>query len=401
MDFLHRVFLGLTLVMLLLMAKQMTHDMIYKRRRSSSASSANSTQIVAQAFANVAISGHYFSHSFVWPATRWEEITRSSRVCLVTQGSVDRIFWMARQAENFGGPVSVAIYTPASDYAVATAMVSYMKRCFPAVEEYVSFHVMYPRKYPPKLSGEYDTLPLDCSDPEGVNRRLLVNLRDQNQSVIKHYPQNHMRNLARRACPCENVLTVDIDMVAAPNMNRMLSSFLNTTMQSAPCKKCAYVVPLYEIQDDVQFPSNKTELLDLIRDQKARIFHEKVYSKNQGNGRFHERWEVQPDNETSKEYRVLYDIETYEEQWEPLLVLPFNAPFFDERFVGFGCNRYSQVYELHLRKYKFQVLDTAFLCHRGFQTRANYQSWRPREIQENLQRYRTKQEIHKKLKIKF
>lgn len=73
-------------------------------------------------------------------------------------------------------------------------------------------------------------------------------------------------------------------------------------------------------------------------------FHSfKVYSKNQGNARFHELWEIQPDKEDSREYQVLYDIETYEERWEPILVLPISAPFFDERFVGFGCNRYSQV----------------------------------------------------------
>ncbi|XP_037800938.1 beta-1,4-glucuronyltransferase 1-like [Penaeus monodon] len=395
-----RDFIVLTLVMWLFMAKQMFHDEGYNRWLYT-LSPADPTEMVSQAFANVAEKGKYFSHSFVWPATRWEEVTRSSRVCLVTQGSVDRIFWVARQAEAFRGPVSMAIYAPGSDYAVALAMVSYLRYCFPVVQENVSFHVMYSRKYPPKLSTEYKESPLSCSDPEGVNRILMV-LRDQKNSIIKHYPQNHMRNLARRGCPCENVLTVDIDMVAAPYMNEMLSSFFNTMKQSAPCKKCAYVVPLYEIQDDAEFPRNKTELLDMIQNHRARIFHEKVYSKNQGNARFHELWEIQPDKEDSREYQVLYDIETYEERWEPILVLPISAPFFDERFVGFGCNRYSQVYELHLRKYNFRVLDTAFLVHRGFQTRAKHPHWRPKEIQENLERYKEfKKEINKKLKIKL
>ncbi|ROT66020.1 hypothetical protein C7M84_015996 [Penaeus vannamei] len=384
------------------MAKHVFHDESSQREQLYSLSTAHSTDMVSQAFANVAEKGKYLSHSFLWPATRWEEVTRSSQVCLITQGSVDRLFWVARQAEAFGGPVSMAIYASGSDYAVALAMVSYLRHCFPAVQENVSFHIMYPRKYPPKLSSEYKAPPLSCSDPEEVNRRLTILLRDPKQTGIKHYPQNHMRNLARRACPCENVLTVDIDMVASPYMNRKLSRFLNTTKQSAPCKKCAYVVPLYEIQDDAEFPSDKTELLDLIRNHRARIFHKEVYSKNQGNGRFHDRWEVQPEKGDLSEYKVLYDIETYEERWEPILVLPINAPFFDERFVGFGCNRYSQVYELHLRKYKFRVLDAAFLVHRGFQTRAKYPDWRPREIQENRKRYEEfKKEIHKKLKIKL
>lgn len=42
-------------------------------------------------------------------------------------------------------------------------------------------------------------------------------------------------------------------------------------------------------------------------------------------------------------YQELYKISSYEEYWEPILVLPQDAPGFDERFVGFGFCRNSQV----------------------------------------------------------
>lgn len=52
---------------------------------------------------------------------------------------------------------------------------------------------------------------------------------------------------------------------------------------------------------------------------------------------------MEPTEEDTAEYRVLYDIPNYQEFWEPLMVLPYTAPWHDERFVGFGFNRNSHV----------------------------------------------------------
>ncbi|XP_042884097.1 beta-1,4-glucuronyltransferase 1-like [Penaeus japonicus] len=344
-------------------------------------------------------SGYYKSHYFVWPGTHWEEATSKSKVCLLAQGGVDRIFWVVRQAEAFAGPVSMAVLVAGSEYAVALEMVSYMRRCFPAVRKWVSFHITYPAGKPPKLSPSPKTFPLNCSDPEQANR-LLMGLRDDTEPMETHYPQNHMRNVARKACPCDYIHIVDIDMIATPHMAENLNGFLTTVERTAPCQKCIYVVPAYEVHKSVlKFPENKKELLELARKKLAQVFHAKVYGKNQGNGKFPERWEVEPAGGNSSEYRVLYDIPNYQEFWEPLMVLPYTAPWHDERFVGFGFNRNSHMFELNCAGYKFQVLDRAFLVHRGFQTKAHYPARRYSQLTENRYRYRSfKNEIIAKYK---
>lgn len=42
-------------------------------------------------------------------------------------------------------------------------------------------------------------------------------------------------------------------------------------------------------------------------------------------------------------YREIHKITSYEEFWEPIMVLPREAPGYDERFVGFGFCRSSLV----------------------------------------------------------
>ncbi|XP_047479970.1 beta-1,4-glucuronyltransferase 1-like [Penaeus chinensis] len=342
-------------------------------------------------------SGYYKSHYFVWPAAKWEEATSKSKVCLLAQGGVDRIFWVVRQAEAFAGPVSMGIFVAGSEYAVAVEMVTYIRKCFPPVRDWVSFHIMYPADKPPKLSPSPKTFALNCSDPEGANR-LFMSLRDSTEPMETHYPQNHMRNVARKACPCDYIHIVDIDMLATPRMAENLNGFLKTMETTKPCDKCIYVVPAYEVHESVKkYPDNKKELLELVHKGLAQVFHVKVYDRNQGNGRFPQHWEVEPTDEDASEYRVLYDIPNYQEFWEPLMVLPYTAPWHDERFVGFGFNRNSHMFELNCLGYKFNVLDRAFLVHRGFQTKHNYPARRYTQLAENRGRYASfKNEIRAK-----
>lgn len=341
--------------------------------------------------------GNYTTHAFVWPAQEWDTVTAESRVCLATQTSVERLFWVAWQAEAWSGPMSVSIFVPGSEYAVAAAMVSYLRRCFPNVQEKVSFHLVHPRTRPPRPSPNPELIHLSCDYPQESNI-LLMRLRDEGEQKERRYPQNLMRNLARRTCSCEYSLTIDVDMLTPPFMSENLTGFLPGGMDGAPCWKCAYVVPVYELDTSVTYPpDDKTELLRLLLKGLAQRFHIKVYARNQGNSHL-ENWEVEPARSTAPHYTVLYNITTYEEFWEPILVLPYTAPPFDERFIGYGFTRNSQVYELHCRGYKFQVLDQAFLTHRGFQTTASYTPTRFAQIEINKVRYQMfKREVHARL----
>ena len=47
----------------------------------------------------------------------------------------------------------------------------------------------------------------------------------------------------------------------------------------------------------------------------------------------------------AESYTISYKITKYEYGWEPLVVLPNDAPNFQERFIGYGKTRNSMVRE--------------------------------------------------------
>jgi N-acetyllactosaminide beta-1,3-N-acetylglucosaminyltransferase len=53
---------------------------------------------------------------------------------------------------------------------------------------------------------------------------------------------------------------------------------LEEFLRKSHCEKfCAYVIPVYEIDEDVNFPQNKYEMTSLAKNGLARPFHQKIY----------------------------------------------------------------------------------------------------------------------------
>ncbi|XP_066976549.1 beta-1,4-glucuronyltransferase 1-like isoform X2 [Macrobrachium rosenbergii] len=334
----------------------------------------------------------------MWVGDKWQELSTQSRVCMATHTTVEHLFWVASQ--GWSGPMSVAVFTPGTDYYVAVTMIHYLRKCFPLVGASASFHIMYPRERPPSSSNQsaIDEI-LRCDDPEGVNKLLL---RLRNEPPLQVYPQNHNRNLAKKNCPTDYSVTIDIDMITPPSLSENLTKFFDRIDASNSCKKCAFVVPVYEVESTANYrPKDKQELTNLISNRLARRYHIKVWSPNQENSQL-DIWETKvldrEENEEEKGFRILYNITSYEKFWEPILIVPYTAPLFDERFVGYGYVRNSQVYELHRRRYKFHVLDNAFLTHRGFQTTKEYTSLRKSQIEANSIRFSS---FKKELKVRM
>ena len=61
------------------------------------------------------------------------------------------------------------------------------------------------------------------------------------------HPQNGLRNVAKSACQAPFIMTVDIDMIPMSKMYQKLNRFLSQP-QVVHCDKCAYVIPLFEIE---------------------------------------------------------------------------------------------------------------------------------------------------------
>jgi len=172
-------------------------------------------------------------------------------------------------------------------------------------------------------------------------------------------------------------------MVPAPGLDSQLESFLSRQSTNSSLLS-AYVIPTYEISDaETRLPANKTELVRLVKEKRARQFHQALYSINQKSSDL-KRWEAIPQAE---QLDVAYKVDKYIFKYEPLYVARADTPPFDERFIGFGMTRNTQVYEMYVAGYSFQVLNNAFTSHRGFQTLKTRPAWRARQQEQNNARF--------------
>ncbi|XP_068085926.1 beta-1,4-glucuronyltransferase 1-like [Anabrus simplex] len=335
-------------------------------------------------------SQQYKKHLFAVTARDWTSLSTRT-VCLATQASLDHLHWLVNITNSWDGPVSAAIFTPDVEFQFTKTYVHYLRTCFPAVLKQVSFHFVYPVKRPPRLSPADDANRTIVNCAKQYKQYLKELLSQRPEKMMKswreklEYPQNILRNTARNTCPSEFIMCPDVDMfVTWSKLETQLKVFLEEPEQQA-CVKCAYVVPVYEVNVSVPSPPpNKTALLELVRNGSARPFHMAVFRPNQGLSKLGV-WERQPELAVMK---VSHTVKKYDFWYEPMFIAPREVPPFDERFVGFGNTRNSQVYEMYLAGWTFKVLNNAFLVHWGFQFLKQRPPWRSTQAKKNGLRLR-------------
>ena len=91
------------------------------------------------------------------------------------------------------------------------------------------------------------------------------------------YPQNHLRNIARDNSLTRYTMSLDVDVILAPDMTDILARFLNGNT----CTSCAFVIPTYEVDNREQMPRNKSDLAHLVEKKLAQPFHSKIFVHNQ------------------------------------------------------------------------------------------------------------------------
>ena len=251
----------------------------------------------------------------------------------------------------------------------------------------VSFHYTYPVDHPitneipdiikakfPKDLMEtlvlQSTKGCDMTPKQFADKLLLHTTNEKSyrswRTSLEH-PQNLLRNVAKSGCQTEYIMLPDIDMIPNQNLDTQLEDFLSSrqpahcTIQSRSASKagknnkCAFVVPVYEISRDIQnLPKDKSELLGLVRKKLSRPFHSALFSINQKASKL-KQWEsMQPETDSHKisslnnttfssELSVAYKVDKYQFKYEPLYIAKSDTPIFDERFIGFGMTRNTQV----------------------------------------------------------
>ncbi|XP_043793568.1 beta-1,4-glucuronyltransferase 1 [Apis laboriosa] len=335
-----------------------------------------------------------FDHILV--GSSFVKLSRAYRVCLATQSSVEKLHSIVQAAHHWTGPMSVALYVAGDEeFEVLQKYLIYLRKCYEPIRERVAFSLAVPRVRPVKRQPrEFDPPDMvDCAKPEGTLNELMNGISNEqaNWRIRNAYPQNHMRNLARKNCQSDYVFLTDVDIVPSFNLTGALDEFL----RADTCDKCAYVIPTYELDSRVRFPQNKTELVRLARKGLARPFHQKVFIHNQFATNF-TRWilDTSPNhkrygNMKSGKVYVSHDVTNFEFLYEPFYVAKDIVPAHDERFMGYGYTRNTQVYEMFVAGYQFKVLSPVFTGHWGLQTRKTRPAWRERQNSANRKHFET------------
>ncbi|XP_049865061.1 beta-1,4-glucuronyltransferase 1-like isoform X2 [Pectinophora gossypiella] len=280
-------------------------------------------------------SRNYRLYDYAAVGDSYADLSAERRVSLATQSSVERLHELLRIAAHWSGPMSVAVFVTGDELRLLCGFATWLLHCQPEVYARLALHVATPAE----RQGVHGRLPhwaKDCSSqplPAGERSPETIQWRSRHP-----YPQNHMRNLARKNCHTPFVFLVDIDIVPSKGMAEALDVFLGRTPK---CPLCAYVVPTYELDRRVAtFPANKSEVLRLSRHKLAIPFHRKVFIYNQFASNF-SRWEASGGNE-SAETHVSHNVTNFELLYEPFYVAADTVPAHDERFLGYGFTRNTQ-----------------------------------------------------------
>ncbi|EDW32484.1 GL11668 [Drosophila persimilis] len=149
----------------------------------------------------------YKIKDFALLGEQYTESSESSLVCLATQTSVERLNSLPQVATNWQGPMSVAVFSAShEEFVVLQYFVTYMRLCFPNIRENATFHLLTPPDYDklPRLVSISFNLrgKFDCQYPDRTLKALLKlrSLKSLQWRQRNPYPQNHMRNLARKGC---------------------------------------------------------------------------------------------------------------------------------------------------------------------------------------------------------
>ena len=215
---------------------------------------------------------------FIWPGNKFLELSQKYTVSIATQSSLEKLHSIVEVSRHWTGPISLAVFVAGEEFLLTELYISYLRKCFPHVKDQVSFHLAYSWDYPPNnapnIIFDYKQ---ECSNPAVVLSELLKLRRPQtiewkNNSL---YPQNHLRNQARTNCQTEYIYLTDVDIIPSIGMADKLDQFLRKSQCS---NLCAYVIPVYEIDEKAGFPQNKSAMLKLTKNKMARPFHQKIYA---------------------------------------------------------------------------------------------------------------------------
>ncbi|XP_031707136.1 beta-1,4-glucuronyltransferase 1 [Anarrhichthys ocellatus] len=310
----------------------------------------------------------------------------SSVLALATHTTINNLHHLESLLERWHNPISVAIFAHGQDVKFATALVYALNFFCPQIQSLVDFHLVC-------LSGEMASFPdqdrehfAGLDDCASVFSRLETHRdKDKNYAISGNvsYPNNLLRNVARGGTESSYILVIDIDMMPSVDLHQQFMALV-FTRESTGAE--VFVLPAFEIRHARKMPANKAELVQLYQVGEVRPFYEELCPRCQAPTNY-SQWVNSHVRETGT-MEVAHTL-TWTDPWEPFYIGPHTVPLYDESFKQYGFNRISQACELHVAGYRFSVLSSAFVVHRGFKIQGEFHARKDEENKRNRVLFRS------------
>lgn len=194
----------------------------------------------------------------------WENLREKYNICIATQSTLERLYWLPQLLEHWSGPLSLALHlTSVEEWLIFNLFNCYLSRCHPSYKERVALHLSFPSKgtqHERNLQLNEDILSGwkvnsleevvwengSCPDAKKYLNLLIKTfpIMDPEKLAMKEvYPQNHLRNIARKGCSVPWTLSTDIDIIPSEGMADMLQKFYESRNQGEEsfCEKCGTI----------------------------------------------------------------------------------------------------------------------------------------------------------------
>ena len=268
---------------------------------------------------------------------------------IITQTSISQLYHLEDIVNRWNGLISVAIFALKNDLLDTIELILHLCQCNSAIRFNTSFHLVYPLSAPlppigattspPHPSIEYLIKKHNCDNISLIIQSFQPGVINYAHNGVA-YPNNLLRNVARRNCLTEYMFTIDIDLVPNNNLRKQFIEFAkenNLFTDTESELKTVFVVPAYEVNVE-KIPIDKANLLRMIQMNEARPFYAELCWKCQKYTDY-DLWQREPPR---TKLNVLFEV-LWRDPWEPFYISRNSVPLYDERFRQYGFNRISQV----------------------------------------------------------
>ena len=268
--------------------------------------------------------------------------------------------------KRWQGPISVALYTPGSDYDDAMKAVSYYRSCVEEskmVRDYVTFHFYFPYKHRNEGTilnwDDASKNKVDCKIPPPTSSNTYRKVHSMT------YPVNVGRNIARETANSHYIFPSDIELYPSPGLIpailKMVTSGEEEALKRSNPK--VFVSSIFEIKEGHELPETKAELIKLLKSKVVIPFHKLVCSQCHSIPKAQE-WITDPISDDMHVFHIGKRNPPYQ-HWEPIYIGTHQDPLYDERLSWEGrSDKMTQGYQLCVLDYDFMILNNAFLIHR-------------------------------------